>query len=73
MMGIGIQLHQVVARIDGKVAQTWGPYRDRVEAGRVLAAMDREDADYVSEQAEDGNTVPRAAFTIFSADADFFA
>jgi hypothetical protein len=64
MTGIGIQLHQVIAKTNGKTVYTWTPRRDRTEAEKLVAKLRADDA-------ADGYS--DTEYSIFSADADFFA
>jgi hypothetical protein len=69
MIGIGIRLHQVLAKLDGETIATWGPYRNPAEAQKMVRDLAREDREYVAENPG----AKGAQFSIFSADADFFA
>lgn len=66
MTGIGIQLHQVIAKKpNGETLYTWGPFRDRAVAEARVATNYADDrADGIKDGVE---------YVVFTADADFFA
>lgn len=73
MMGIGIMCHQVIAKQNGKTVKTWPLTGDYATAVKNKQALEREELEYKNECEMDGREYVPAVYSIFSADADFFA
>ena len=73
-MTIGITLYQVIAKNqDGETLQTWPLVKTFGQALTLKARLEAEDREYQAECRSDGYDADLATFSIFSADADFFA
>lgn len=72
-MGSLSTLHQLIARREGVVAQTWPLQSDLVTARAMKRREEASELEYKAECEYDGAEYIPSIYSIFSASADFFA